>query len=159
MPTGWRPEDVANKYPVHKINDVYHFEKYDPKSSTALAVWSWFQLILILLFISYLFGNISAINNLNSSYIYIYGGFVFLSVYAFTELMDRNPYAIVWETLKNAFGIALIYWQGDWFGSNGFISWMSYALVAYFILATGVTAWLVYKHKKEDSKLIPSFAS
>ena len=26
MPTGWRPADVAEKYPVFKINDVYHFE-------------------------------------------------------------------------------------------------------------------------------------
>jgi sterol desaturase/sphingolipid hydroxylase (fatty acid hydroxylase superfamily) len=96
MPTGWRPADAAEKYPVHKITDVYHFEKYDPKYSKALATWSWFQLVIILLFVSYLFGNIGAINRLDSSYIYIYGGFVFLSVYAFTDLMDRNPYAILW---------------------------------------------------------------
>jgi sterol desaturase/sphingolipid hydroxylase (fatty acid hydroxylase superfamily) len=28
MPLGWRPADVAAKYPVYKIEDVYHFEKY-----------------------------------------------------------------------------------------------------------------------------------
>jgi hypothetical protein len=32
MPTGWRPDDVAEKYPVYKINDVYQFEKYNPAS-------------------------------------------------------------------------------------------------------------------------------
>jgi len=26
MPTGWRPADVAQKYPVFKIEDVYQFE-------------------------------------------------------------------------------------------------------------------------------------
>ncbi|MFT3910281.1 MAG: sterol desaturase family protein [Ferruginibacter sp.] len=28
-PTGWRPADVAEKYPVYKIENVYAFEKYD----------------------------------------------------------------------------------------------------------------------------------
>ena len=27
-PTGWRPENFEEKYPVTKISDVYHFEKY-----------------------------------------------------------------------------------------------------------------------------------
>ena len=44
MPTGWRPADVAEKYPVYKIEDVYHFEKYNPESSTLLYAWSWIQL-------------------------------------------------------------------------------------------------------------------
>ena len=152
MPTGWRPADVAEKYPAHKITDVYHFEKYYPKYSKALATWSWFQLVLILLFVSYLFGNIGAINKLDSTYIYIYGGFVFLSVYAFTDLMDRNPYAIVWEILKNAFGIAIIYRQGDWFGASTWLWWINYTLIAYFIVSTAVTTWFVYKHYKEDTQ-------
>jgi len=159
MPTGWRPADVAEKYPVHKITDVYHFEKYDPPYSKALAAWSWFQLILILLFVSYLFGNISAINKLDSSYIYIYGGFIFISVYSFTELMDRNPYAIVWEVIKNAFGIAIIYRIGDWFGARSLFSGINYVLIGYFILSTVVTSWFVYKHRKEDNGLTPAFAS
>ena len=150
MPTGWRPADVAEKYPLPKITDVYHFEKYNPRYSKALATWSWFQLILILLFVSYLFGNIGVINNLDSSYIYLYGGFIFLSVYSFTELMDRSRYAIVWEVLKNAFGIVTIYQQGDWFGASQFFSWINYALIAYFILSTIITGRFVYKHYKED---------
>ena len=150
MPTGWRPADVAEKYPLHKITDVYHFEKYDPKYSRSLAVWSWFQLVMILLFVSYLFGNIGAINKADASYIYLYGGFVFLAVYSFTDLMDRNPYAIVWEILKNAFGIAIIYRQGDWFGAGSYLWWINYALIAYFILSTVICGWFVYRHYKED---------
>ena len=150
MPTGWRPADVSEKNPLHKITDVYHFEKYDPKYSRALATWSWFQLVIILLFVSYLFGNIGAINKLDAFYIYLYGGFVFLAVYSFTDLMDRNRYAIVWEILKNAFGIAIIYRQGDWFGASAWLWWINYALIVYFILSTVVCGWFVYKHYKED---------
>jgi alkylglycerol monooxygenase len=146
--TGYRPTDVTEKYPVYKIEDVYAFNKYAPKASAALQVWCWIQLITILLLISYLFANIARIGSPN---MFFYGGFIFVSVYAFTELMDRNPYAIVWETFKNIFGIIIIYQQGDWFGANTFFPWMNYLLVAYFIIATVVTGWFVYLHKKEDA--------
>ena len=121
MPTGWRPEDVKEKYPVYKIENVYEFEKYDSRASLGLHIWSWVQMLVMLLFISYLFGNIALINNLNKWYIYLYGGFAFLSIYAFTELMDRNRYAIAWEMAKAALGLWIIYRQGDWFGSSGFM--------------------------------------
>lgn len=148
--TGYRPADVMGKYPVYKIEDVYNFERYNTKASVALHVWSWVQLLLILLFISYLFGNIAAINKMDGSYIYIYGAFVFLGVYAFTELMDRNPYALFWEVIKNGLGIFMIYKQGDWFGSSRYSPWAGYALIAYFILSTIITGWFVYRHRKED---------
>ncbi len=154
MPTGWRPADVAEKYPIPKIEDVYHFEKYDTKSSPELNVWIWVQLIMLLLFISYLFSFIAKIGSPDMFY---YGGFIFVMVYAFTELMDRNPYALFWELLKNVFGIALIYKTGDWFGTSTNISaWINYVLIGYFILSTFVTVWFVYKHREEDKQLSPA---
>ena len=150
MPTGWRPRDVTEKFPVYKIQNVYNFEKYNPRTSPALRGWCWVQVSVMLLFISYLFGNIAAINNAGSSYIYIYCGFVFLSVYAYSELMDRSPYAVIWEGLRALFGIAIIYREGDWFGASQFISWINYALVFYFLISILITAWFVYQHRKED---------
>lgn len=150
MPTGWRPADVIEKYPVEKIEDVYHFEKYNPKSSIGLVIWSWIQMVLLLLLISYLFGNIARIGNPD---IFLYGGFVFVSVYAYTELMDRNKYAIAWEGFKNILGILIIYKQGNWFGIDQLIPYASYFLVGYFILATFITGWFVNRHEKEDQQL------
>jgi alkylglycerol monooxygenase len=151
MPTGWRPADVAEKFPVYKIEDAYHFEKYNTKSSPELNVWIWIQLTTLLLFISYLFGFIAKIG---SPEMFYYGGFVFVMVYAFTELMDRNPYALFWELIKNIFGIAVIYKTGDWFGINSNITgWINYSLIGYFILSTFITAWFVYKHREEDKQL------
>jgi sterol desaturase/sphingolipid hydroxylase (fatty acid hydroxylase superfamily) len=51
MPTGWRPADVIEKYPINKINDVYYFEKYDPISSKPLQAWAFAQLLFLLFFI------------------------------------------------------------------------------------------------------------
>lgn len=84
---------------------------------------------------------------------FLYGAFVFLSVYAFTELMDRNKYAIFWEGFKNIFGILIIYKQGTWFGLDEIIPFASYLLIVYFILATIITGWFVNRHEKEDRQL------
>ena len=144
MPTGWRPADVALKYPVYKIEDPYNFQKYDPPSSTLLAVWSWVQLIMLLLFISYLFGNIAAIGKPD---MFIYGAFVFLMVYAFTELMDGSRYAVLWEVLKAASGIAIIFYQGDWFGISVYAPAIKYVLVFYFLLSVGMANWINKENK------------
>lgn len=150
MPTGWRPADVAEKYPVYKIEDVYNFEKYDTKTSTALNVWSWVQLMMILLFVSYLFGSIAIINKLDSSYIFTYAAFIFFCVYSLSELMDRSQYAIAWELLRSGLGIFFIYQQGDWFGASQMIQGIQYILTGYFILSGIVTTYFVIKHRKED---------
>jgi alkylglycerol monooxygenase len=132
MPTGWRPADVAEKYPVYKIEDVYHFNKYETGNTKTLLTWSWVQMVCTLLLISYCFGNIATIG---SPGIFIYGGFIFIQVYAFTELMDRNKYAWVWEILKFAFGISILIRTGDWFGMNSFFSGAQYVMTAYLVLS------------------------
>lgn len=146
-PTGWRPADVEEQYPVYKINDPYRFDKYAPPASSALHTWSWVQLLATLLLISYLFGNIAVIG---SPGIFWYGAYVFVAVYAYTELMDRNPYALFWETLKNGYGIYLLFSTDYWFGSHKLLPGLHYVILTYFILATLITAWLVIRHYRED---------
>jgi sterol desaturase/sphingolipid hydroxylase (fatty acid hydroxylase superfamily) len=133
MPTGWRPSDVAEQYPVFKINDVYHFEKYDTKNSFLFNGWVWFQLIVLFLFVSFFFGNIAQIG---SPGMFIYGGFIFLFVYAYTELMDNSTYAWIWEMLKSATGLCIIFLSGDWFGSNKLFPYLSLIIAAYLFLST-----------------------
>ena len=156
-PTGYRPTDVIEKYPVYKIDDVYHFEKYDTKTSTVLNVWSWVQLMMVLIFVSYFFGNIALINSLDKTYIFWYGGFIFLTIYSLTDLMDRNQSAIVCEVVRSGLGLYFLYVQDDWFGASGYLSSVKYILGAYFILSIVVTGWLVMKHRKEDVTLSSEF--
>jgi len=136
MPTGWRPADVVEKYPVYKIEDVYHFKKYDSALSPAMKSWLWFQLIALLLFISYLFGNIAAIG---SQGMFIYGFFVFTFVYALSELMDNNSYAWVWELLKTMTGFGIIFYSGDWFLTNNYHPMIKNAIATYFLISLIVT--------------------
>lgn len=147
MPTGWRPADVIEKYPIHKIEDPYHFQKYAPKASLLMQVWISIQFLSTFGLISYFFANLASIGSPN---IFIYGGFIFLIVFAYTELMDRNPYALLYETLKNIIGLFIIYQMGDWFGINAQFPWATAVIVAYFILSTLVTAYFVWFDIRKD---------
>jgi alkylglycerol monooxygenase len=149
MPTGWRPADVAARYPVKKIDDVYHYTKYDPQSSPLLNAWAWVQFTCVTLLVFYFFGNLGSIG---SPSIFIYGGFIFLMVYSYTELMDRNPLALVWETLKNAIGLSLIYYMGDWFNISNLFAGGKYLVLAYFIFSTVITAYFVFTEIRNDYK-------
>jgi len=151
MPTGWRPADVAEKTPVYKIEDVYHFEKYDTVYSKPFLAWTWFQLIILLLLVSYLFGNIAGIG---SPGIYIYGAFIFLFVYAFSELMDGSRYAMIWEILKATFGISILYYTGDWFGISTWHSLLKYALLIYLILSVAISCWFSYRDASRQKNKI-----
>ncbi|MEO6639278.1 MAG: sterol desaturase family protein [Ginsengibacter sp.] len=147
MPLGWRPADVAEKYPVYKIEDVYNFEKYDPKYSGTLLTWCWIQLIMLLLFTSYLFGNIAAIGTPG---MFLYGLYILLTVYAFTELMDRNRYAIFWEVFKNILGFAVMYKTNDWFHASDYFGGINYLIWGWFVISTLVTAWFVYVEFRKE---------
>lgn len=142
MPTGWRPTDVAEKFPVYKIEDVYHFEKYDTGHSKPMIIWSWIQLAATLLFISYLFGNIAAIG---SPDMFIYGTFVFIQVYAYTETMDRSKYAWIWEGLKMIVGLSILIQNNDWFGLSQYTSLAIPILSGYFVISFFVSVYFVWK--------------
>ena len=137
MPLGWRPADVAEKYPVYKIEDVYHFEKYDTPAPKGMMIYLWIQLFCLLLIVSYLFGNVASIGLTNMMY---YGLFIFAQVYALTEFMDRNPRALIYEVVKNVICVGGILYYGGWFGLQNYFSASSYILMGYFFVSTATVA-------------------
>ncbi|WP_333693937.1 sterol desaturase family protein [Flavobacterium sp.] len=130
MPTGWRPEGFEEKYPVHKIEDVYAFEKYHPNHSNLLTYYSIIQLFVILGFVSYLFANVASIGLPN---IFIYGLFVLVTIYSLTELMDTNPNAYFFELFRMFLGFGILYLYGDWFGLNQHLVIGNYILGLYLL--------------------------
>jgi sterol desaturase/sphingolipid hydroxylase (fatty acid hydroxylase superfamily) len=149
MPTGWRPTDVEKKYPVFKIENVYDFEKYDTQYTTPFLVWTWVQLISLLLFVSYLFGNIASIG---WPQIFVYGGFLFLFVYALTELMDGRRFAFVWEAIKATMGASILLYYGDWFGLDYFFTGSSYVLMTYLMISLIMSIWFSVNQLGNSSK-------
>ncbi|HNU89415.1 MAG TPA: hypothetical protein PKJ94_14045, partial [Ferruginibacter sp.] len=107
----------------------------------------------VLLFVSYMFGNIALINNLDKTYIIWYGGFIFLSVYALTDLMDRNTSAIAWEFIRSGLGLYFLFQQNDWFGAGTYSPAIKFILGGYFVTSVVITAWFVMKHRREDQQV------
>ena len=155
MPLGWRPADVVDQYPVYKIKDVFHFEKFDPTLSKSMIIYCWIQMIMVLLFVSYLFGNIASIGSPSMFY---YGAFIFLMVYAFTELLDNSSTAWAWQLLTSAFGVFILWQQGDWFGASKWVSLINYLVAGYLGLSSIASYWICSQITKpplpeKDSRL------
>ncbi len=150
MPTGWRPADVEQRYPLVKINDPYHFEKYNPKTSPALQLWSWIQFSMAILFLMYFFSRFGK-NEVND--LLYYGLWMFLYVYSYTELMDKNPAAFWWELLRNTTGILLFTKMGGWFGLEHLSGTINALVLAYFVISTVVVGYLVWSDLKPKESL------
>ena len=149
-PTGWRPKDVDAAYPVYKIENVYNFEKYFNNKNSMFTSWIWFQVGIVILTTFYMLANIGSIG---SPVIFIYGGFIFLFIYALTDLMDGNKSFIFWELLKSAYGAGIIFYKGDWFGMSNYYSNTNSFILVYFMLSMAVTFYFGMGSKKPGEAL------
>ena len=139
-PTGWRPDNFEAKYPVNKITDVYSFDKYETLNSSKLVYWSIAQMFITLLFVSYLFNSLAQIGLPG---IFVYGFFIFLTIYSYTELMDTRKMSVIWESIRFIFSIGILLYYGDWFGLNTLVSIGNYILIFYFSLSLLMSIYLV----------------
>ncbi len=140
-PTGWRPADVAARFPVKKIEDVYHFHKYAPYSSVALKSWAVIHLILFMILSAHFFGFIAEIG---SPAIFLYGFFLFVSIYSMSELADRNPNVLFYDQARVGFGLAILWFQQDWFGLNALLPNGSIWMACYLLLSFIMTLYFRY---------------
>ncbi len=140
QPTGWRPENFETKYPVNKITDVFNFNKYGTQVSSKLIYWSMTQMFVTLLFVSYLFNSIAQIGLPG---IFLYGFFIFLTIYSYTELMDTRKISIFWESIRFAFSIGIIIYYGDWFGLNSIVSVGNYIVFSYLSLSLVMSIYII----------------
>ena len=140
QPTGWRPENFEEKYPVAKITNVYDFNKYGTQYSKTLMNWSVLQLFVTLALMSYLYLSIAQLDLQN---IFLYGFFIFISVYSYTELMDTNKFSLVWESIRFTFGIGIVTYIGDWFEIDRIIPFGTYLIMGYLVLSLLVNVYFV----------------
>lgn len=147
MPTGWRPEDVKEKYPITVIEDVYNFERYNIPASKPFIYYCSFQVIFTIGLMMFMFYNYPVIgfNNL-----LIYGAIVFIGVYGYTSLMDRNKYAVYIELVRSLAGMAIIFYTADWFGLNSYLSSGSLLITSYFIITIMGSIYFTFVENKSE---------
>ncbi|WP_306013509.1 MULTISPECIES: sterol desaturase family protein [unclassified Allomuricauda] len=144
MPTGWRPQDVKDKYPVEVIQDVYNFKKYSPETSPWLKGYALFQLIATTFLMLFMFYSYSEIG---FDGLLLFGAFIFVGIYGYTTLMDRKSYAVWIEVIRGVAGLVLIYLSGDWFGIDAYVTIGSYLVALYFLITIFGGVYFTYVEK------------
>ena len=142
MPTGWRPADVAEQYPIAYYKHASEQRKYDSQASAALQWWSGAQLIISLLLMYHFMFEIA---ELSIAQIVVYGSFLMVSIFAYTTLLDRHRLSLPAEVVKFFFGWILIYQMGSWFGAS---FWVSAAVMVYLFVSLALCVFFTYREVK-----------
>lgn len=129
-PTGWRPEGFEEKYPVKKIDDVFHFEKFNPSASSGLIFWNIVQFFFIYLMSIYAFFNAShiGINNL-----FIFAAFIFVQIYSATEMMNRNKWAPMFSVICIIVSLGIYFYDTTFFGLHNISESLVLTILLYFV--------------------------
>jgi alkylglycerol monooxygenase len=106
MPTGWRPVDVATRFERPIIEDVYTYQKYDPKGTTTRKRIVFIQFLLAIGFLLYLFSQFS---RLGTDIQLLTGGIIFLMVMGYSSLMDGSKWALFFEGGRILYLIAVFF--------------------------------------------------
>ena len=130
MPTGWRPVDVKEKYPLQEVTNPEKQIKYKTENSILLVANSWVQLNITIILMFHMF---TIIPSFSATMNYLYAIMLIVNVFSFTSTLDHRNYALVAESVKLSLGFSLLYFQNySWFGLSGFYV---YGLIFYFIIS------------------------
>lgn len=152
MPTGWRPADVAEKYPLLTIEKMSDLKKYDPGYSKLFTKFSFIHIIVLFLLVSFLFFRFGEISQTEAL---VNGLFLLLGIFGFTSLLDKKQYGLISMVLGS---VGIAFWglvKGDWFGLNTFIPFGSALVVVYFIGVSIAAAWFY----KTELSVEPQFST
>ena len=152
MPTGWRPQDVADQYPVRAIKDIFHFHKYNSRPSSGLVAWSWIHFVVTLLLALFMLYQIKS-EALDYSQMLFSSGMLFLNIYGFTSLMDQDRQAVWFEVTRGILGIGWVVYSGGWFGLENYLPMGGLLVAAYYtaVIAAGISLTMHFPSERDIS--------
>ena len=109
MPTGWRPKDVEDLFPIKSTRDSKSQIKYQTNNSRKLILWSFFQLFISGSLMLLMFSIASKISNIT---LFCLAFFLILNVFSYTSMLDgRKKISIITDLIKLAFILYIILTQ------------------------------------------------
>ena len=149
MPTGYRPKDVAEKYPINKIDDVHNFNKYSPPTNKLVTSWVLFQWLSTNVLVFFFLSNFSKFNTNQSL---IFGGIIFLSIFSYSAVMDGFKWAYKLEFVRNILCLFLFIMPSQFeFYNNNLIYLLLFGLI-YFSVGTLSSIFLNFSLKNNFIK-------
>ena len=140
MPTGWRPNDVVEKFPRNIITDHNNREKYSPNYSNFMKFTAIFHFISINFLLYFFLSNISIIE---TDLRLIFGLIIFISVFGFTSLLDLQSWAPFFEVLRSVSTILILYSINDYSLFVNYPTEFS-LIIAYFVLSSLISFIIIF---------------
>ena len=130
MPTGWRPQDIIDKYPRNSVENVYGQKKYKPNYTLLHKIFVGFHFItlnIVLFIFLNSFADLSFFDK--SGYLIL----IFSTIFSFSSIMDGFKWSVSFEFVRVIIGVIVILMQGDFqLTSNPS---MSIFLLSYLIIS------------------------
>jgi sterol desaturase/sphingolipid hydroxylase (fatty acid hydroxylase superfamily) len=145
MPTGWRPADVDERFPLEYEHDPHKQVKYSPATSKSLKAWSWVQYIVSTLLMTHMLIHISKIG---FPMLFVYGAFLFLLIYSYSSLMDLEREAQWFSAITSLFGLSIIYFTGGWFYLETVIPGAEILISLYCVVSAALAIYFTREHRE-----------
>ena len=130
MPTGWRPQDIIDKYPRNSVDNVYGQKKYKLKYTFLHKIFVGFHFItlnIVLFIFLNSFADLTIFDK--SGYLIL----IFSTIFSFSSIMDGFKWSVSFEFIRIFIGITVILLQADFqLTSNPS---MSIFLLSYLIIS------------------------
>jgi len=137
MPTGWRPKDVEDLFPIKSTRDSKSQIKYQTNNSRKLILWSFFQLFISGSLMLLMFSIASKISNIT---LFCLAFFLILNVFSYTSMLDgRKKISIITDLIKLAFILYIILTQD--FNSDIFLESYIIIFATYAVISTLATIY------------------
>ena len=85
--------------------------------------------------------------------LFIYGAFLFLSVYSYSSMMDNENEAFIVEVIRTLVGFLILYFFNDWFFLTDILP-LGNVLLAVFLLASLFAAYYFTFIQKNTNKTV-----
>ncbi len=137
MPTGWRPKDVAARFPRPIVENVFAQKKYAPVYSTKHKLIALFHFTGITVILGYF---LSHFGDLTYESQVAFGILVITTVFGFTSLMDGYRWAAPFEMVRGLIGLSFLLLptnSGLWETNFNLVA----LLFLYFLLTLAASLW------------------
>jgi alkylglycerol monooxygenase len=105
MPTGWRPKDVLDQFPVQsrRLNAKDKYKPHYDNLWKLVALLHFFALVVMLLFF------LSTFSDLTSTFQIRFGVLILVTIFGFTSLMDYHNWAPLFEVFRGLATVVFLF--------------------------------------------------
>ena len=153
-PPGWRPADVAARFPKSPYDPCRDFARFDPPRSLALSLYVLAQFLAILVANNHF---LELLPKQSMGWNVAYFGFILLSLAALGGVLENRREFLVFEGVRMAAVAVGVLAAGAWFGNlrDARVVWA----VAGFAGASAAGLWLAWRQQASDLTTAPMAAT